>query len=205
VGKTRRLRSPIIQNSHNPVWNQRATVYVADEADDITVEIKVCTWAGPHNKRLRGQLLECRAVMQRQLLLPRWLQQVVWPSPTSPRLCFSSMLLWHSRAHRACLVKQIRWLWWLRASLLAVRLVNPACAAGLQDADRVGAEFLGLAKIPVKDFISGAPYDQWLDLVDRAGQPVMYADRVTKGSRQARLHMSITYRPVGVKVSGERT
>lgn len=46
VGKTRRLRSPIIQNSHNPVWNQRATVYVADEADDITVEIKVCTWAG---------------------------------------------------------------------------------------------------------------------------------------------------------------
>lgn len=89
--------------------------------------------------------------------------------------------------------------------LLAVRLATPACAAGLQDADRVGAEFLGLAKIPVKDFISGAPYDQWLDLVDRAGQPVMYADRVTKGSRQARLHMSITYRPVGVKVSSKRT
>jgi hypothetical protein len=41
VGKTRRLRSPIIQNSHNPVWNQKAIVYVADEAEDITVEIKV--------------------------------------------------------------------------------------------------------------------------------------------------------------------
>lgn len=41
VGKTRRLRSAIIQNSHNPVWNQRAIVYVADEADDLTLEVKV--------------------------------------------------------------------------------------------------------------------------------------------------------------------
>lgn len=41
VGKTRRLRSTIIQNSHEPVWNQRATVYLADEAEDLTVEVKV--------------------------------------------------------------------------------------------------------------------------------------------------------------------
>jgi hypothetical protein len=41
VGKTRRLRSAIVQNNHHPVWNQRAVVYVADEADDITMEIKV--------------------------------------------------------------------------------------------------------------------------------------------------------------------
>lgn len=44
IGKTPRLRSTIIQSSHNPVWNQRAILYVADEADDITVEIKVCAY-----------------------------------------------------------------------------------------------------------------------------------------------------------------
>jgi hypothetical protein len=49
VGKTRRLRSPIIQSSHNPRWDQRATVYVADEADDITAEIKVGGGKGPRD------------------------------------------------------------------------------------------------------------------------------------------------------------
>lgn len=43
VGKTRRLRSTIIQSTTNPEWNERAEVYVADEADTIKVEIKVRT------------------------------------------------------------------------------------------------------------------------------------------------------------------
>lgn len=65
----------------------------------------------------------------------------------------------------------------------------------------MGAEFLGMAKVPVKDFIDGQEYDQWLDLVDRTGQPVMYSDKATKGTRQSRLHITIKYRPVGTQVS----
>ena len=71
----------------------------------------------------------------------------------------------------------------------------------LQDADRVGAEFLGLAKVPVKEFINGEEYDQWLGLVDRTGQPVSCWDKATKGPKQSRLHITIKFRPVGAKVS----
>jgi hypothetical protein len=74
----------------------------------------------------------------------------------------------------------------------------------LQDADRVGAEFLGMAVISVKEILGGQPYDQWLDLVDKTGAPVGCPDRV-KGLLQARLHISITFRPVGVKVSCSST
>lgn len=69
-----------------------------------------------------------------------------------------------------------------------------------QDADRVGAEFLGMAVIPVKDILGGQLYDQWLDLVDKTGAPVGCPDKATKGPAQSRLHISIQYRPVGVKV-----
>lgn len=68
----------------------------------------------------------------------------------------------------------------------------------MQDADRVGAEFLGMATIPVKEVAGGQPYDQWLDLVDKTGQPVGYWER--KQFRQAKLHISITFRPVGAQV-----
>lgn len=74
------------------------------------------------------------------------------------------------------------------------------CFACLQDADRVGAEFLGMAVIPVKEIISGQPFDQWLNLVDKAGAPISCYDRATKKQVQSRLHISITFRPVGVKV-----
>eukprot|EP00879_Flechtneria_rotunda_P013406 GHRR01013996.1.p1 GENE.GHRR01013996.1~~GHRR01013996.1.p1 ORF type:complete len:724 (+),score=209.94 GHRR01013996.1:247-2418(+) len=40
VGNTRRVRSRFIQGTHNPVWNERHEVYVADEADQLKIEIK---------------------------------------------------------------------------------------------------------------------------------------------------------------------
>jgi hypothetical protein len=66
----------------------------------------------------------------------------------------------------------------------------------------VGAEFLGMARIPVKDIIGGQTLDQWLDLVDKMGAPVGCIDKSTKKTRQARLHVTITFRPVGTKVGG---
>jgi len=41
VGKTRRLRSAIITSTTNPKWDERASVYLADEADTLKIEIKV--------------------------------------------------------------------------------------------------------------------------------------------------------------------
>jgi hypothetical protein len=72
----------------------------------------------------------------------------------------------------------------------------------VQDADRVGAEFLGMATIPAKAIVGGQPYDQWLDLVDKAGQPVGCWER--KKFTQAKLHISITFKPVGAKVSRQQ-
>eukprot|EP00775_Hariotina_reticulata_P006308 gene6308-6543_t len=40
VGKTRRLRSAIITSTTNPKWDERAAVYLADEADTLKIEIK---------------------------------------------------------------------------------------------------------------------------------------------------------------------
>lgn len=67
----------------------------------------------------------------------------------------------------------------------------------------MGAEFLGMARIPVKDIIGGETLDQWLDLVDKMGAPVGCIDKSTKKTRQARLHVTITFRPVGTKVGGD--
>lgn len=66
----------------------------------------------------------------------------------------------------------------------------------------MGAEFLGMARIPVKDIIGGQTLDQWLDLVDKMGAPVGCIDKSSKKTRQARLHVTITFRPVGTKVRG---
>lgn len=41
VGPTRRLRSSFCNNTHNPVWNERARVYVADEAEELRLQVKV--------------------------------------------------------------------------------------------------------------------------------------------------------------------
>lgn len=41
VGNTRRLRSSFCQSTHNPVWDERAEVYVADEAEELKIEVKV--------------------------------------------------------------------------------------------------------------------------------------------------------------------
>jgi hypothetical protein len=41
VGNTRRLRSSICQSTNDPVWNERVEVYVADEAEELRIEVKV--------------------------------------------------------------------------------------------------------------------------------------------------------------------
>jgi hypothetical protein len=41
VGSTRRLRTRFIVGTHNPQWNEQHEVYVADEAEQITLEVKV--------------------------------------------------------------------------------------------------------------------------------------------------------------------
>ncbi|WIA08753.1 hypothetical protein OEZ85_008176 [Tetradesmus obliquus] len=40
VGSTRRLRSSICQSTNDPVWNERVEVYVADEAEELRIEVK---------------------------------------------------------------------------------------------------------------------------------------------------------------------
>lgn len=42
VGNTRRLRSSFCQSTHNPTWNERAEVFLADEAEELIVQVKVC-------------------------------------------------------------------------------------------------------------------------------------------------------------------
>lgn len=37
----RRLRTRFIEATHNPVWNERHEVYLADEADTIKLWVKV--------------------------------------------------------------------------------------------------------------------------------------------------------------------
>lgn len=41
VGGTRRLHTRFIQSTQNPVWNERFEIFLADEADELKVEIKV--------------------------------------------------------------------------------------------------------------------------------------------------------------------
>lgn len=38
----RRLRTRFIEATHNPVWNERFEVYLADEAETFKLSIKVC-------------------------------------------------------------------------------------------------------------------------------------------------------------------
>lgn len=45
-----------------------------------------------------------------------------------------------------------------------------------QDADVVGADFLGQAIIPVSDVVGGQPYDAWLDLTDLTGATMQGKD-----------------------------
>lgn len=40
VGSTRRLRTRFIPASHNPVWDERHEVYLADEAEELKIEVK---------------------------------------------------------------------------------------------------------------------------------------------------------------------
>jgi hypothetical protein len=69
----------------------------------------------------------------------------------------------------------------------------------LQDADVVGADFLGQAVIPVGDIIGGQPFDQWLDLTDYSGQQLFCKDK-TGDHEPSRVHISIQYKPVGSEV-----
>lgn len=62
--------------------------------------------------------------------------------------------------------------------VLSVLLCGVVCAAyiALQDADVVGADFLGQAIIPVSEVIKGQLFDQWLELTDQTGAPVQSKD-----------------------------
>jgi hypothetical protein len=42
----RRLRTRFIEGTHNPVWNERHEVYLADEADTLKISVKVCEGVG---------------------------------------------------------------------------------------------------------------------------------------------------------------
>lgn len=41
VGSTRRLRTRIVAASQHPVWNEKHEVYLADEAEELKIEVKV--------------------------------------------------------------------------------------------------------------------------------------------------------------------
>jgi hypothetical protein len=50
------------------------------------------------------------------------------------------------------------------------------CVSCLQDADVVGADFLGQAVIPVSSIINGQLHDEWLQLTDATGAPMQGKD-----------------------------
>lgn len=79
-----------------------------------------------------------------------------------------------------------------------------ACCAGVwQDADVVGAEYLGEALIPVEKLLGGGVFDEWLPLTDPTGKPVGCVGKGSKDIVQAKVHLTIKYRPVGQAVSSQ--
>lgn len=50
------------------------------------------------------------------------------------------------------------------------------CCAAVQDADVVGADFLGQAVYPVSGIMDGQVHDLWLDLTDATGAPMQGKD-----------------------------
>lgn len=73
----------------------------------------------------------------------------------------------------------------------------------LQDADVVGADFLGEATIPVAEIIGGQPWDKWLHLTDSGGRPLTRRD-ARGDSAPSRVHLSIHYKPVGQEVGARQ-
>jgi hypothetical protein len=59
----RRLRTRFIEATHNPVWNERHEVYLADEADTIKLSVKVGRGSAGH-ARMCAQGAQTLACMQ---------------------------------------------------------------------------------------------------------------------------------------------
>lgn len=70
---------------------------------------------------------------------------------------------------------------------------NTVC---LQDADLVGAEYLGHASIPVTRILDGRIYDDWLPLTDQQGKPVGHTDKLSRDFEQAAVRLTIRFEPV---------
>lgn len=70
----------------------------------------------------------------------------------------------------------------------------------MQDADIVGAEYLGQASIPVSSILDGRVFDDWLHLTDPAGKPVGRVDKLSKEFEQAAVRLTVKYLPVSKEV-----
>ena len=69
----------------------------------------------------------------------------------------------------------------------------------LQDADVVGADFLGQAVIPVSEVVGGKVLDTWVELTDTAGN-VRYHQELDGDKRPSRVHITLQFVPVGAEV-----
>eukprot|EP00878_Enallax_costatus_P045351 GHUV01054542.1.p1 GENE.GHUV01054542.1~~GHUV01054542.1.p1 ORF type:complete len:126 (-),score=31.28 GHUV01054542.1:2-379(-) len=74
------------------------------------------------------------------------------------------------------------------------------CCVLLQDADIMGAEYLGQATIPISSILQGRVFRDWLLLSDTAGKPVGRTDKLKGVFEQAAVRLTIKYTPVGNEV-----
>ena len=70
----------------------------------------------------------------------------------------------------------------------------------MQDADVVGADFLGQAVIPVSDIIGGQLFDGWLDLTDSSGNQLYGVEFIEGDKRPSRVHITMQFKPVDAEV-----
>eukprot|EP00878_Enallax_costatus_P010831 GHUV01011310.1.p1 GENE.GHUV01011310.1~~GHUV01011310.1.p1 ORF type:complete len:894 (+),score=260.77 GHUV01011310.1:345-3026(+) len=85
-----------------------------------------------------------------------------------------------------------------QAILLTAPTPHPFAHLSLQDADVVGADFLGQAVIPVSEVIDGKVLDTWLELTDTAGN-VRYHQELDGDKKPSRVHITIQFVPVGAE------
>lgn len=139
----RRLRTRFIEATHNPVWNERHEVYLADEADTIKLWVKVGGARAGGSRSTAGVRFELAEASH-------WVVQQRWTLPVLSTDTHLSSLL----------------------------IPPPSCVLLVmcQDADVVGADFLGQALIEVASITDGQVHDLWLDLTDATGAPMQGKD-----------------------------
>lgn len=180
VGNTRRLRTRFIHSTHNPVWNEKHEVYLADEANEIKIEVKVSRISQQRNKQGSTICCACIGIFQVQALdalgLPRSAGSQAAVTTMPSRSCITS-----TGVHKA-------------SSLLIMPLL-----VYLQDADVVGADYLGEAVIPVSDILGGQVLDRWYELTDSGGN-VRYHKELDGDQKPSRVHVTMQFVPVGAEV-----